>query len=41
MYGLRVSLSTLNDLIKENPSQVYPDTYILVTSKCSQIDNQE
>jgi hypothetical protein len=39
---LKVGLPTSNDLIKKrNPSQVYPTTWVLVNSRCSQDDNQE
>jgi hypothetical protein len=33
--------SHFKDIIKENPSQVYPDTLGLVNSRWSQFDNQD
>lgn len=36
-----MGLPTSNDLIKKNPSQVYPDVWVLVNSRCGQVDNQE
>ncbi|KAM7318227.1 hypothetical protein ACRRTK_022964 [Alexandromys fortis] len=37
---LRVGLPTLNAVIKKNPSQMYPATWVLAHSRCSQPDNQ-
>ncbi|MGE9502474.1 hypothetical protein ACQP3D_29280, partial [Escherichia coli] len=39
---LKAGLPTSKDLIlRKNPSHVYPDFWILVNSRCSQVENQK
>lgn len=35
--GLKVVLPASNDLIKENPSHVYPVAWVLASSRCSKV----
>lgn len=41
MKTQKVGLPISNDLIEKNLSQVYPAAWVLVDSRCGQVDNQE
>lgn len=38
--GLKVVLPASNDLIKENPSHMYPVAWVLATSRCSKVETR-